>query len=428
MNELKFKLYPFQQEIIHSVMNYRYNIINCSRRVGKSYGTMIVALLKCLNQANQHVLIVSPTQNMTLQTYWKPLLEFCRDIRPGPVAKVMEKEIHFHNGSTISLGSADKIDKLRGRSPNPNLIILDEYAFIRQADAESLFVEVLQPYAAVKEANCKFIIISTPKGYNFYKKLYDRGLDDKYEEWNSIDYSCWDARPDLEDNFKKLQMEMDEKQFSQEMEAKFITAGNSVFLNFDDILNLKHDIEDVKEHEPIVVSLDQNIGLMSCLVARIKSVSGENHIEVIQEYESTFKDINSFIAGIREKYPTNRITITPDASMAANNAAAGVGNHSINKLKQAEFSIRMDKKNPGILDSINAANNMLLNANGTRLVKIHPRNIKLIECIKSASWNDATGNDLVKNNKDDHLRDCFRYLLWYFRKKSSIHGIRGFNF
>lgn len=428
MDKLDFNLYPFQMDMLKSVMENRYTVVNCSRRVGKSYGTTIIALLKALNKPNQHILIVSPTQSMTLNTYWKPLQDFIRDINPSPNIKVMEKEIWFENGSSICLGSADKIDKLRGRSPNPNLIIMDEYSFVRSADAEELFVSVLQPYSAVKQANCKFIVISTPKGYNFYKKLFDRGNDPMFDEWNSINYDCYTARPDLKDTFDRLKLEMDEKQFNQEMLAQFITEGNSVFINFDDILNLKHDIMGVQEHEPLVISVDQNVGLMSCLVGRVKSSNGINHIEIINEHEGEFKDIPQLIGGIKELYPTNRITITPDSSMAARSATAGIGNDSIKQLKQAGFSIRMDKKNPGILDSVNVANAMLLSGDGKRLVKIHPRCHKLIEAIKAATWNEATGNNLVKDNKTDHLQDCFRYLLWYFRRVNKPTIIRGFSF
>ena len=428
MDKLDFNLYPFQLEMLKSVMKHRYTVVNCSRRVGKSYGTTIIALLKAMNKPDQHILIVSPTQNMTLNTYFKPLCDFVRDIKPAPNIKVMEKEIHFDNGSTICLGSADKIDKLRGRSPNPNLIIMDEFSFVRASDAEELFVSVLQPYAAVKQANCKFIIISTPKGFNFYKKLFDRGLDNAYPEWNSIQYDCYKARPDLKDTFDKLKLEMDEKQFNQEMLAQFIAEGNSVFVNFDDVLNLKHDIKDVQENEPIVISLDQNVGLMSCIVARVKSIHGINHIEIIKEHEGQFKDIPQLIGGLKELYPTNRITITPDSSMAARSASAGINNDSIKQLKSAGFNIRMDKKNPAILDSVNVANAMLLNGNGTRQVMIHPGCVKLIDAIKSATWNESTGNNLVKDNKTDHLQDCFRYLLWYFRKVNAIKPIRGFMF
>jgi hypothetical protein len=428
MDKLDFNLYPFQMDILNSVMKNRYTVVNCSRRVGKSYGTTVIALLKALNKPNQHILIVSPTQSMTLNTYWKPLLDFLRQIRPFPNVKVMEKEIWFENGSSICLGSADKIDKLRGRSPNPNLIIMDEFSFVRSSDAEELFVSVLQPYSAVKEANCKFIIISTPKGYNFYKKLFDRGNDKTFKEWNSINYSCYEARPDLKETFDNLKLEMDPKQFNQELLAQFITEGNAVFINFDDLLNLKHDIAGVQEHEPLVISVDQNVGLMSCIVARVKSSAGVNHIEIINEHEGQFKDIPSLIGGIRELYPTNRITITPDSSMAARSAAAGIGNDSIKQLKQAGFNIRMDKKNPGILDSINVANAMLLNGNGIRQIKIHPKCTKLIEAIKSATWNENTGNNLVKDNKTDHLCDCFRYLLWYFKRTNGPTMVRSFHF
>ena len=68
MDKLDFNLFPFQMDMLKSVMKHRYTVVNCSRRVGKSYGTTIIALLKALNKPNQHILIISPTQGMKLNT------------------------------------------------------------------------------------------------------------------------------------------------------------------------------------------------------------------------------------------------------------------------------------------------------------------------------------------------------------------------
>ena len=424
---LDLELYPFQIDILKSIMNYNYTIVNCSRRVGKSYALAAVSMLKALNKPNQHILIIAPTQTMSINTFWKPLLDRAREINPAPTVQVMEKEIRFHNGSVISLGSCDKIDKLRGRSPNPNLIVIDEFAFIRTRDAEPLFEEVLKPYMTVREANCKICVISTPKGYNYFQKLCSLGNNPENSDWNVVKYTCWEARPDNKLEYQKEQKEMDPKRFSQEYLCEFLTEGNSVFINFDDLLNLDHEIKSVQKDEPIVLAVDQNVGLMSCIVARVKSHGDLNRIEIIDEHEGKFKDIPSFISGIKELYPDNRITIVPDSSMASRSAAAGIGNDSISQLKQAGFTVRMDKKNPQIIDSVNVANGMLLSGEGKRLVKIHPKCHKLIDAIKSAQWNASTGNNLVKDNVTDHLQDAFRYLTWQFRKRQGFTLVRNYN-
>ena len=427
---MKLQLYPFQLEAIKSIKQNRYTVLNCSRRVGKSYISAVIAFLHCLNNPYKHVLLISPTTTMAVGTFWSLLNEFAREISPMPTIKVQEKEIVFSNGSLISLNSCDKPDRLRGRSGKAavSLIILDEFGFVRGKDAEELFVSVLQPYAANAAANCKFLIISTPKGIgNYYYELYQRGKNEKFDEYNTIHFDCYSARPDLKVEFDKLKMNMDPKQFQQEMLAEFLTKGNNVFLNFDELHNIDHEIKDVQEKEPLVIGIDQNVGLMSCVVSRVKETADGHKIEIIREYEGHWKDIPSVIGGLKELFPTNRMTIVPDSSMTARSAAAGIGNDSITQFKAAGFSIKKDTKNPPILDSINVVNETLLSGEGRRRLKIHPNCEKTIHAIQVASWADVHGNRMIKDNKTDHLTDVIRYLCWQFRKKSGFTFVRNFN-
>lgn len=427
-NKKIFELFPFQIDILKSIADYRYTLINCSRRVGKSHAMTVISILKCLARPNQHVLIVSPTQSMTVNTFWKVLLDFIIDIRPMPIPQVMEKQIKFSNGSTISLGSVDKPSRLRGLAPNPNLIVIDEFSYVRGNQAEEIFEETLKPYTTVAEANCKICVISTPRGYNYFQKLCGVANDPLNTDWNLIKFDCYSARPDNKELYDKERSEMDEKRFKQEYLCEFMSEGNQVFLNFDPVLNLSSDITDEKEDEHLVIGLDQNAGLMSCIITRVKPDGQDNKIEVINEYEGRFKDVPGLISGLKELYPKNRITICPDASMAARSAAAGIGNDSIRQLKNAGFHIRMDKKNPGILDRVNVVNAMFLSGGGKRLIQIHPRCHKLIDAIQAATWSNSTGNTLVKDNVTDHLVDASNYLFWQFRtRKSSISTLVNYN-
>ena len=72
----------------------------------------------------------------------------------------MDLELRFINGSKISLKGFDRPDALRGISPSPTFIVLDEFAFIKQ----NAFTEVVLPMATDPNRKAKVVIISTPKG------------------------------------------------------------------------------------------------------------------------------------------------------------------------------------------------------------------------------------------------------------------------
>ena len=54
----KFKLYPFQKDIIKSYVNNRYVIVKCSRQVGKTVTTGAFVLWSVIFQANYKVLLL----------------------------------------------------------------------------------------------------------------------------------------------------------------------------------------------------------------------------------------------------------------------------------------------------------------------------------------------------------------------------------
>ena len=428
---MQVKLYPFQKDIFDSLNKNKFTTLCVGRRCGKSYAAALAAVLHCVKKPYRRVLIVGPTLDMARQSYWDQLGDFCRELNPAPTIKVQEKEIHFTNGSVINLRSADKIDKIRGISGRAavSLIIADEVAFLRAADSESLFYDVLMPYLANAEANCRFLAISTPKGSNgIFYKLYQNGLNKDYPDYNSIKYSAYDARPDLKEQYDELRKAMPEKQFAQEMLADFTSSGSEVFINFDPLLSLDHTIDYIQKDEPVVIGFDQNVGINAAIVCRIKSNPNGNKIEIIEEIQGKYKDIPSFCAGINERFKGHRITIVPDASIKARSAAAGIGKDTLSQFKDAGFNVRIRNANPPIIDTINVVNNFLLDPLGNRNLLIHPSCKGVIEALTITSWDDnyVDGHKLKKGTYDDHahLLDCIRYVCWEFQKKTSISLIR----
>jgi len=432
---MKVSLYPFQRKILKAVNDHKFTTIVVGRRCGKSYVGALAAVLHCVKAEYRRVLIVAPTGEMAVQTYWDQLQDFCRGLNPPAIVKQQEKNIEFSNGSVINLRSADKPDRLRGISGRAavSLIISDETAFYRPGSGESLFYDVLLPYSLNEIADCRFMAISTPLGQQgIFFELYNKGLDENEPMYHSVKFSAYDARPDMHKAFDALKTTLPKKRFESEVMASFIGSGSEVFHNFEPSLNLDHTIKGIEKDEPIIIGFDQNYGINACIITRIKTTGGRLQIEIVEEIQDKWKDIPQFVSGINERYKDHNITICPDATIKSNSATAGVGKTTLNQFKEAGWNIKIDPKNPLIIDSIQVVNNFLLDPLGNRNLKIHPSCKLSIGALTTTSWdsNFADGNKIKKGTYDKHahMLDSIRYLCWQYRQRSRPTVLRGWNF
>jgi phage terminase large subunit len=78
--------------------------------------------------------------------------------------------------------------------------------------------------------------------------------------------------------------------------------------------------------------------------------------------------------------------------------------------------LEQNRSNPAIKDRVNAVNNMLQSAAGTRRIVIHPRCKELIKDFRQVRWQrDSAGNPTGEIDKSDtdrtHLSDALSYMM-----------------
>jgi len=121
----------------------------------------------------------------------------------------------------IQVKSADRPDSLRGEGLD--FCVLDECAFMR----EEAWSEALRPALSDRQGGAMFI--STPKGRNWFWRLYQRGQDEHEPDWAS-----W-QRPTSENPFIPAQeiadakRDLPERIFEQEYLAEFKDDAGGVF-------------------------------------------------------------------------------------------------------------------------------------------------------------------------------------------------------
>ena len=171
MDDIKlYKPHELQKPVHRACNNSEsfFITVNAGRQSGKTALSEQQGIYWALNRDKVVVYWVSPTQSQVSKVY-KQMLDM---LIKTPVIQsykggMGDTEIVFKNGSVIKYRSAAQEDTLRGETID--YLIVDEGAFIK----ESVFNEILIPMLNVRGKKC--LVISTPKGKNWFFRQYQRG-------------------------------------------------------------------------------------------------------------------------------------------------------------------------------------------------------------------------------------------------------------
>lgn len=162
---------------------------------------------------------VAPTYQVA-QVAWRELRFASRQI-PGVEIAETDRRITYPTGGWVQVRSADNPDSLRG--DGLDLVVIDEAAFV----SEEAWSEALRP--ALADRRGKALIISTPKGRNWFWRAYQMGQDASQSEWRSwqapTSSNPYIARQELLD----AKAGVPERVWRQEFLADFLEDGGSVF-------------------------------------------------------------------------------------------------------------------------------------------------------------------------------------------------------
>lgn len=168
--KIPFDPYPFQMEVLKTIINNRFVIILCARQAGKSTTIAAYALWFAIFHPDKTVGIVSNKAVSAIDILHRIKImyeELPNWIKPG-VEEYSKTFITFDNKSRIFV-SATTPDAFRGRTLN--LLFCDEFAFVKKSICED-FWSANYPTISTSE-DAKIIIVSTPNGmFNLFHKLY----------------------------------------------------------------------------------------------------------------------------------------------------------------------------------------------------------------------------------------------------------------
>jgi hypothetical protein len=148
------------------------------------------------------------TFKLALSEFWESKLE-------------AERFIALPGGGSITVKTADNPDHLRG--VGLDFVVVDEAAFIERSVWESALVP------ALADRQGAALIVSTPKGRNWFWEAYQRGADPLIPAWKSWSYPS-ESNPIIPAReLEEVRALLPESVFQQEYEAVFLADGGEVF-------------------------------------------------------------------------------------------------------------------------------------------------------------------------------------------------------
>ena len=216
--------HPNQRRVLTETR--RFNVVACGRRFGKT--SIGINRMAATALAGQPVGWFAPTYKM-LQEVWRESSNLLHSVASRSL--VGEHRIELVTGGVVDMWSLDSPNTVRGR--RYRRVILDEAAIV--PDLEQAWNEAIRPTLTDMQGDAFFL--STPKGHNYFWRLFCRGEDPEY-----ADHISWSmpttANPLIAaGEVEAARREMPDRSYRQEYLAEFIEDGGGVFRGVSEVVD-----------------------------------------------------------------------------------------------------------------------------------------------------------------------------------------------
>lgn len=221
---MPFEMWNFQQDMLRSFHENRFNICKLPRQVGKTTTSVAFLLHFILFNENVNIAILANKSATAREIMGRLQLAFeylPRFLQQG-VKEWNKGSIELANGSRAVADSTSG-SSVRGRSFN--VIFLDEFAFVPNNIAEAFFMSTYPTISSGKTT--KVIIVSTPNGLNLFYRMWIEAQEQR-SLYKPIEIH-WSMVPGRDEEWKEETIRnTSPDQFRQEFECEFIGSTNTL--------------------------------------------------------------------------------------------------------------------------------------------------------------------------------------------------------
>ena len=296
--------------------------------------------------------------------------------------------------------------------------IVDELDTLKQADAEYAWRQVIARNRQKKpDGSLNTVgVATTPEGFRFVYEAWAKQPADGYRLIRASTYS--NARNLPAGYIESLKRSYPSQLIAAYLEGQFVnlTAG-AVYPDFGRDAN--HTSEVIADGEELHIGLDFNVYNCTAVVGVIRFGFPRILGELVK-----MRDTPHVIQTIKEKFPSHKINIYPDAS-GNSNKTINATESDILLLKRAGFAVHVPTKNPFVKERVMAVNGLICNAAGDRRLLINTLAAPtLTECLEQQIYDKNGEPD--KSDGKDHAPDALGYFIhfrWPIVKPTSTQRV-----
>lgn len=238
LQKTTFRPHANQAVILGS--NARFKTVNCGRRFGK---TLMAAhiFVKKARKERQMLWWIAPTYKVVKRGY----AEVLKQLPEGVLAHAPPPDtnfdagrpaiLRFKNGTRMEFYSAERPEGMLGAGVD--YAVMDEAAIM----PSRIWNQIVRPTLMDRLGGA--LMISTPRGRNWFYKCWLQGQDPEQRDWASWTFESW-TNPTLpEGEVEDMRQSMPRLEYEQEVEAKFLAAGSSTFFFEDQAIQYDRILE-----------------------------------------------------------------------------------------------------------------------------------------------------------------------------------------
>lgn len=216
-DEVPFKLYDYQKDMLDKIEHNRLNIYLCCRQAGKSQFLCGYVLWNILFKRNFKVKWLANKLDTAMEMIERIKFSYIR------LPLWLQKSVKEFNKSSMTLENGSKVSCVSttmnsGRGSSVSLLLCDEFAFVDRQIQDAFLASAFPTILSGKKT--KLCIISTPNGQEKFYELFtsaQKGMNDF--AWIFVD---WTQVPGRDEKWKKMAIDVNGlAKFRVEHECKF---------------------------------------------------------------------------------------------------------------------------------------------------------------------------------------------------------------
>lgn len=243
--------------------------------------------------------------------------------------------------------------------------------------------------------------VSTPEGFAY---MYDFFIKKANSNKKLLRLSTLDNEINLADGYiQGLREHYTADQLEAYLNGEFVNLeSGTCYYKFD--RNINNTIRIATDSDTLYVGMDFNVGNMHAVINVVDEIP-----KAVDELTGVY-DTETMCQLLRDKYPSNKIIVYPDAS--GKNRHTNATNTDFDILIEHGFKYKAPGQNPNVKDRIKNTNRLFMNGNGDVGFKVNT--VKCPEYTEALERMPYNKNGLPdKTSGFDHITEANDYFLYY---------------